>query len=172
MSELYGCLVLFATENGPLLKRLALGSLGFFVLTPLAAPIFLVMMPADILVRSKRRMSDRAHREKVGFIIWHIFKNLAGVTLMLLGFLLLFLPGQGLLTLFAGTMLADIPGKKALLRRLLEAKGIKPKVDRLRVKYRKVALIYPDRSSTATFPESAPPAHPDSSPPHDRESRS
>jgi hypothetical protein len=168
VSELYGCLVLFATENGNLLKGMALGSLGFFVLTPLAAPVFLVMMPADILVRSRRRMSERATLGKLGFVFWHIFKNLIAVALMLLGILLLFLPGQGLLTLFAGTMLADIPGKKALLHRLLKAKGIKSKVDRLRVKYRKIALIYPDRSSTTTFPETEPPAHPDSSPPRDR----
>lgn len=100
-------------------------------------------MPADILLAKRRPLNELTPLRRGAFILWHLVKNLAGVVLMLLGVLLLFLPGQGLLTLFAGTMLADIPGKKALLRRLLGAKGVKPAVDRFRAKYHKEALIYP-----------------------------
>lgn len=144
--ELYNSLIRLATEHASLLKGLAFGSLGFFILTPIAAPAILVLMPADFLVRTRRPLSSRPPLKRAGYVLWHIFKNLIGIALMLLGFLLLFLPGQGLLTLFAGTMLADVPGKRALLRRLLGARGVRPAVERLRMRYRKEPLIYPEES--------------------------
>lgn len=101
-------------------------------------------MPSDILVKKRQPLKELTPLSRGTFILWHLVKNLSGAALMLLGLLLLFLPGQGLLTLFAGTMLADLPGKKALMRRLLGAKGVKAAVEHLRVKYGRESLIYPE----------------------------
>lgn len=135
-----------ATEYESLLRGLVLGSLGFFILTPIVAPVAIVRMPPDILIRKRRPLNEMMPLRRAGFLLWHLIKNLAGVALMLLGILLLFLPGQGLLTLFAGTMLADIPGKKTLLSRLLGAKGVRTAIDRMRAKYHREPLIYPEDS--------------------------
>ena len=135
ISELYNSLIQLVTEHASLLKGLAFVSLGFFIRTPIAVPAVLVLMPGDFLVRKRRPLSSRPPLKRTVYILWHILKNLVGIVLMLLGFLLLFLPGQGLLTIFAGTMLADIPGKRALLRRLLGAGGIRSTVDKLRTRH-------------------------------------
>ena len=41
-------------------------------------------------------------------------KNLLGATLVLAGLLMLFLPGQGVITLLAGLMIMNYPGKFVL----------------------------------------------------------
>jgi hypothetical protein len=46
-------------------------------------------------------------------------KNLVGFFFLLVGFALLFLPGQGLLTLVLAMVLIDFPGKFALKSRLI-----------------------------------------------------
>ena len=132
-----------ATVHASLLKGLALGSLCFFILTPILAPAVIVLMPADALVRNRRHFADRPPLRRAGYLVWHILKNLLGITLMLLGVLLLFMPGQGLLTIFAGTLLTDLPGKRRLSGRLLGSGRIRPVVDRLRQKYGKAPLIFP-----------------------------
>jgi hypothetical protein len=136
-----------AVEYAPLLKGLAIGSAAFFIITPAAAPILVVLMPEDALLRRRASTRKRPLSAKVAIILWHVMKNLLGAALMVLGFVLLFLPGQGLLTLFAGVLLADLPGRRTLLARLLGTGKIRPTVDRLRARYGKKALIYPAGSS-------------------------
>ena len=51
-------------------------------------------------------------------------KNLLGAALMLLGILMLFTPGQGLLTLLVGLLLMNFPGKYRLERTLVARPGI------------------------------------------------
>ena len=132
-----------ATRHAGLLRGLAVGSAAFFLVTPVAAPLLIVLMPEDALVRGRVRVKNRPPHRKAAFVLWHVIKNLLGALLMALGFVLLFLPGQGLLTLFAGVLLADIPGRTALIARLLGTGGIRPAVDRLRMRYGKKALMYP-----------------------------
>ena len=67
---------------------------------------------------------------------------------MVLGFLLLFMPGQGLLTLFAGTLLADLPFKRRLLSRLLGAGGVRPTVEKIRRRFGRTPLIFPEKDDS------------------------
>jgi hypothetical protein len=48
-----------------------------------------------------------------------VLKNALGVVLLLGGIVMLFLPGQGLLTMFLGIVLMDFPGKFRLERYLI-----------------------------------------------------
>jgi len=43
-----------------------------------------------------------------------IFKNIAGFFLLLVGFIMLFIPGQGILTIIAGLSVMNFPGKRKL----------------------------------------------------------
>lgn len=135
-----------AVRHGPLIKSLAAGSVVFFILTPVAVPFLIVLMPADALIRQRKSANRKTPLRTVLHLMWHAVKNLIGIALMALGVALLFLPGQGLLTLFAGILLADIPGRRTLLSRLLCTGKIRPAVDRLRARYGKKALLYPAES--------------------------
>jgi hypothetical protein len=63
---------------------------------------------------------------------WRVARNLLGVVLVLLGVLMLVLPGQGILTLLVGVLLVDFPGKHKLVQRLLSRPKVLGIVNKLR----------------------------------------
>ena len=99
-------------------------------------------MPPDILIR--RLSPPSALSRRIPWLLGHLIKNLIGILLILLGFLLLFLPGQGILTLFTGLLFVNIPGKKRLLSRIIGSGRVRPLVERLRKRCRRAPMIFPD----------------------------
>jgi len=61
-------------------------------------------------------------------------KNLLGLALLCGGLLMLFLPGQGLLTMAVGLLLMDYPGKYALERKIVSRPSILKGMNWLRAK--------------------------------------
>ncbi len=53
------------------------------------------------------------------FILLRILRYATGSVLLIAGILMLFLPGQGILTMILGMSLLDFPGKQTLMDRLL-----------------------------------------------------
>ncbi len=74
-----------------------------------------------------------------------VLKNLAGLVLILLGFVMLFVPGQGLLTLFLGIVVMDLPGKKKLIIWLIRMRQIQSSLNWIRKKNRRPPFVFPDR---------------------------
>ncbi|MCC7422773.1 MAG: hypothetical protein IT428_21030 [Planctomycetaceae bacterium] len=83
----------------------------------LAVPILIARLPRDYLSGEPRAFWPRVSP----VIRWPAFilKNLLGAALLTAGIAMLVLPGQGLLTIAAGIMLLDFPGKQSLERRIL-----------------------------------------------------
>jgi hypothetical protein len=125
-------------------RVLSFGSLAFFLITPILAPAIVILMPADILVRPRSGFAERPPVTRVFYLVWHVLKNLLGIALLLLGILLLFMPGQGLLTMLVGAMLSDLPRKRSLLQKLLAQHSVRKAVERLRRRWRKEPLMYPE----------------------------
>ena len=63
-----------------------------------------------------------------------IVKNLAGTLLVVAGLVMLVTPGQGLLALFVGVMLLDVPGKRTLEREILYRPSVLRVINRIRTK--------------------------------------
>lgn len=103
-----------------------------FVASLIATPYLLVRMPADYFVRE--RPPRRPHP------VLRLLKNLAGLVLLLMGGLMLFLPGQGLLTVLLGLFLMDFPGKRGLERKLVAQPKVYQALAWLRRKYGKEPL--------------------------------
>jgi hypothetical protein len=70
-------------------------------------------------------------------------KNCLGAALLAVGILLLFLPGQGLLTLIVGLMIMDYPGKYKLERWLVRRPHVLPALNWLRRKHGRPPLQSP-----------------------------
>ena len=121
------------------MSPLALGILlfvgGLVVSTALTLGV-LLGLPGDHFTRRKR---TRAH------LVLVILKNLLGAVLVLLGIALSVpgIPGQGLLTIFAGLLLLDIPGKRRFELGVLRRPSIRRKVDALRRRFRRPPLLFP-----------------------------
>ena len=72
-----------------------------------------------------------------------LIKNIAGYFLVLAGFIMLFVPGQGLLTLFLGIILIDFPGKRALERRVIRVQSVRNTLNWIRKKKHVNELKFP-----------------------------
>lgn len=104
-------------------------SLILFLAVIIAFPLVIILLPRDYFLReeflgntdsSTRGLSNRErlfrsrHRHPLVMFAVLTFKNLFGLLFLLVGFILLFMPGQGLLTIFAGLLLLNFPGKRRL----------------------------------------------------------
>lgn len=87
-------------------------------ISAVALPWFLARLPSDYFARvshpDSRLIHQRAHPAR------RLIKNLIGAVLAVAGIAMLFLPGQGLLTLVVALTLLEFPGKARLQRRLLD----------------------------------------------------
>jgi len=73
-------------------------------------------------------------------VLVFVVKNTIGYLLLLSGILMLFLPGQGILTMVAGLLMMDYPGKFSLERRIALSPSILTKLNWLRAKASKPPL--------------------------------
>lgn len=76
-----------------------------------------------------------------------IGKNLLGALLVVAGIVMLFTPGQGVLALLLGVSLLDVPGKRALERRIVQQPSVLRLVNSMRARARQPPLVF-DSSET------------------------
>jgi hypothetical protein len=90
-----------------------------FVGSLLALPWLLARIPHDYFVDGEPKRAPRDEGRPALRLALFVGRNLLGVAFVLAGLIMLVLPGQGLLTILVGAVLADFPGKHALLRRIV-----------------------------------------------------
>jgi len=93
---------------------IALVSGLLFVISIALMPYVVTRIPVDYFSRPQRYAVRKGHSHPVieGLLI--ALKNLSGAVLLLLGVIMLFGPGPGLITLFFGLYLMNFPGKYRL----------------------------------------------------------
>lgn len=69
-----------------------------------------------------------------------VVRNLIGYLLVVLGVLMLVLPGQGLLTVLAGVLLADVPGKRRWILLVMRRPQVLGLVNAIRIRAGEPAL--------------------------------
>ena len=82
---------------------------------------------------------------RAGWTAARIGRNLAGVTMVVVGALLSIpgVPGQGVLTILAGVLLVDFPQRRRLERALIGRPGVLPRINRLRARFGRPPLQPP-----------------------------
>ncbi len=122
------------------LVALTVLSLVFFVGTLLAIPFILVRLPADYFdVRVPRPWMENHH--PVLRLFGHIVKNAVGAIFLFAGFLMLFLPGQGILTMLIGISMLDFPGKRKVEAKMIGQPTVLNAINAMRQKFEKPPLI-------------------------------
>ena len=112
-----------------------------FVVSLAAAVVVIVRLPADYFVGAAPRPILRV-RSRVVTVILRITRNVVGAALIVLGAIMSIpgVPGQGILTMLLGLMLADVPGKRRLERRLVGRAGVRRALDRIRARWHRPPL--------------------------------
>ena len=99
-------------------------SLLTLVATLAAVPWVVSRLPANYFSSPRRTTWHLGSRMSLAGLVFMVLKNIFGVMLVLLGLIMLFTPGQGLLTLLAGLLLMNFPGKYHLERWLVLRPGV------------------------------------------------
>ncbi|MEK9139475.1 MAG: PGPGW domain-containing protein [Nitrospirota bacterium] len=119
-------------------------SIVFFVGSLIAIPFILVRLPTDFFdIRVPRPWMENHH--PVLRLLGHLAKNVVGTIFLFAGFLMLFLPGQGILTMLIGVTMLDFPGKRKLEARMIGQPAVLSTINTMRQKFGKPPLtIAPD----------------------------
>ncbi len=121
-------------EHAALSSLIAVGSIVFVVISLWAVHRFLVTIPPDYFQHDHKRLDRwRDSHPALRYAVL-VGKNTLGGILVLLGLVMIFTPGQGVLSILLGLSLLDIPGKRNLERRLVGQKNVLQVVNRLRAR--------------------------------------
>lgn len=122
------------------LVALTILSIVFFVGSLIAIPFILVRLPTDFFdIRVPRPWMEDHH--PVLRVLGHLVKNVVGAIFLFVGFLMLFLPGQGILTMLIGISMLDFPGKRKLEAKLIGQPAVLNTINGMREKFGKPPLI-------------------------------
>jgi hypothetical protein len=134
-------LLAWVSDHQQLLVWVGIVSFVVFILSLLSLPWLVAQIPEDYFLPQKRQPTQWKKLHPVIRLLALIGKNLIGYGLIVAGLLMLFLPGQGILTLVMGLLLVDYPGKFRLERKLVKTPAILNSLNWLRRKAKRPPLV-------------------------------
>jgi len=115
-------------------------SVVIFVGSCILVPYLLSQLPADYFTHRKRHRTEWSESHPFVRFLVKTGKNIGGVALIIAGLLMFFPPGLGTMTMFAGLVLMDFPGKYKLERWAVNRKPVLRAVNWLRARFDKPPL--------------------------------
>lgn len=122
------------------LVSLTVASVIGFVGSLIAIPWILIRLPSDYFDMRVPRHWMKDHHPVLR-VIGLIIKNILGMVFFLAGFLMLFLPGQGLLTMLIGISFMDFPNKRRLEAKIVGQRTIFNAINAMRQRFNKPPLV-------------------------------
>ena len=123
-----------------MLVGLTVASVVGFIGSLIAIPLILVRLPPDYFDTRVPRHWMKDHHPVLR-VIGLVAKNVIGAVFLLAGFAMLFLPGQGILTILIGVSLMDFPGKPRLEAKLIGQRTVLNAINAMRKKFDKPPLL-------------------------------
>lgn len=116
-------------------------SAGLLLVSIAVIPWIIIKIPEDYFhERYRVRISKSSQHPVLAQIITGL-KNLIGFILIMLGILMLILPGQGILTILIGLFLMNFPGKYKLERKIVSFPKVLKSLNWIRQKANKPPLM-------------------------------
>lgn len=138
-TEIFG----WARNNGTVLWTVSIVSLVTFVGTLAAIPFFVARIPEDYLIRKEGTSRYYYVSHPALHHIFLIVKNLLGIIFILAGAVMVFIPGQGIITMLIGVMLMDFPGKRRLALGIVKQQKVLKTLNWIRARSQKQPLQLP-----------------------------
>lgn len=127
------------SEHTDTILLLAGISLAAFVISLILLPVIIIRLPEDYFVRMRSKSVQLSPQR----LALKLLKNLLGVFLLLVGIVMLFIPGQGILTMLFGISLMDFPGKRRLQIRIVRMPRVNRSLNWLREKADQPHFVLP-----------------------------
>ena len=122
------------SEYQALFTWMAIISAFTFVVSLLTLPWLVARIPSDYFCHKKRHPAPLKQHHPILRVVVLVGKNCLGWVLLVGGIIMLFIPGQGLLTIAMGLLLMDYPGKFSLERKIASKPKILDSLNWLRAK--------------------------------------
>ena len=124
-----------------LLMIIPAGTIVITLATFATISMLLISLPSDYFTRKK-------HGSRIKNPILRLFlyflKNVCGIVFLGVGFILLFMPGPGVLSLLVGVILCEFPGKKRIERKIIERPLVLSTINRIRARYNRPLIVLDD----------------------------
>jgi archaellum biogenesis protein FlaJ (TadC family) len=114
-----------------------------FLASILLVWMIIIRMPADYLTRDRQLEASPASRRPVIRVALLVVKNVVGLLVVLAGIVMLFTPGQGVISILIGLTLIDLPGKRRLIRRMVGYRHVLATINNIRTRALKPPLDAP-----------------------------
>ena len=124
----------------PFLALMGVVSLLIFLISLLLVPWLVAKIPEDYFFHLKRKKTSPLKASFGRYLVFWLARNTLGLILLASGFLMLFIPGQGLLTMLMGLVLMDYPGKYSLEKKIVGYPAVFKGLNWLRAKANKPPL--------------------------------
>ena len=124
-----------------LIIGLGVASVVLFLGSVLVIPLIIAYLPADYFARTLKPLRELSLFHTLG----RCLKNTVGLFFLFLGFVMLFIPGQGILTILLGLSLIDFPGKRRFEIRILNSPRARKLIQWCRQKSGRDPLLIPER---------------------------
>jgi archaellum biogenesis protein FlaJ (TadC family) len=106
-------------------------------------PIIIIRLPNDYFQHRKRPEQNQTALVQTIRLCLIVMKNCTGCLFLVSGFIMLFLPGQGLLIMAIGISLIDFPGKYRLQKNLVRRPSVEKSLNWIRKKYKRPPFVLP-----------------------------
>jgi len=136
----------FQISYTTLFEGLGLLSLATFLISLLLIPFLISRASADYFLLHHTIVEQRHKRHPIIALFIKIIRNCLGCVLCFAGFMMLFLPGQGVITLLIGISLLDVRGKQRVLNMLLHRPSLQHALNWIRQKTGKPPFNFPPKS--------------------------
>ncbi|MHC5082639.1 MAG: hypothetical protein ACYTET_01690 [Planctomycetota bacterium] len=125
-------------------------SLLLLLMTLAAIPFVVMNLPEDYFSPERRQPARKSGRFDLLYSGFVIIKNLLGFIIIIVGLVLLFLPGQGIITILIGFSLTNFPGKFNIEKWIVRRPGVSGTLNWIRSKVGKPPLVIPRQTETDT----------------------
>lgn len=135
-------MVSWVEEHQSLFWWLSGGSVVASLVTLIAVIVVIIRLPNDYFITPQKQslVTDRVHYSIQQ--LWLIARSVLGLALILMGLILLVLPGQGVLTILIGITLLKFPGKHRIESWLVSRKTVQRPINWLRRRAGRAPLIF------------------------------
>lgn len=130
-------LVTLAVEYGVLI---GFASFILLVISLVISILVMTQLPADYWLVYQQQQQDTTP------IMLKLIRNTLGLVLLVIGLLLLILPGQGLVTILVALMISDLPFKHRFIAKLVANPGVQKGLNTVRKWRGKAPFVFQNSS--------------------------
>lgn len=124
-------------QNSFFLQWLAMVSAITFIVSLVIIPWVISKLPTDFFIKVRSGHKDENNKSRLYTTILVLLRNIFGLVFLIAGIIMLFMPGQGILTIVLGISIMAFPGKRRLVNMLLDKSSIQQSLNWIRRKTHK-----------------------------------